>query len=233
MSIAEKLTTIAENEQKVYDAGKKSQYDEFWDSFQENGNRTAYNQAFHFRGWTPENFKPKYNLQPTNAYQMFYNLGFDENTYIAWDLKTHLESLGVTLDFSKATDMRYCFQNAKFTRLGVIDLSSAKNNVNTIFSNVYWLKSIEKLIVNKDNVFDNYGFSNCYATHVIFEGALGSNIIYKTVALDEASVKSLLSILVDYSGAGETRTLTLHADAKARLSEVDIAIATQKGWTIA
>ena len=33
MSIAEKLTTIAENEQKVYDAGQKSEYDRFWDSY--------------------------------------------------------------------------------------------------------------------------------------------------------------------------------------------------------
>ena len=34
MSIADKLTTIAENEQKVYDAGAKSEHDKFWDSYQ-------------------------------------------------------------------------------------------------------------------------------------------------------------------------------------------------------
>ena len=40
MSIAEKLQQIAENEQNVYDAGKKAQYDEFWDNYQNKGNRT-------------------------------------------------------------------------------------------------------------------------------------------------------------------------------------------------
>jgi hypothetical protein len=43
---------------------------------------------------------------------------------------------------------------------------------------------------------------------------------------------SIINALKDYSGTSETRTLTLHAWAKARLSESDIATATQKGWTI-
>mgnify|MGYP003296383754 CR=1 FL=1 len=34
MSISDKLQTIAENEQRVFDAGKKTQYDEFWDALQ-------------------------------------------------------------------------------------------------------------------------------------------------------------------------------------------------------
>lgn len=50
MSIADKLVTIAENEQKVYnagyEAGKKSESDRFADSFQNYGNRTNYWGAF-------------------------------------------------------------------------------------------------------------------------------------------------------------------------------------------
>ena len=62
MSIAEKLTTIAENEQKVYEAGKKSQYDEFWDTYQTNGQRTNYTYAFSGLGWTDNLYKPKYPI---------------------------------------------------------------------------------------------------------------------------------------------------------------------------
>ena len=40
MSIAEKLTTVAENVPKVYEAGKKAEYDAFWDKYQNNGKRT-------------------------------------------------------------------------------------------------------------------------------------------------------------------------------------------------
>ena len=55
MSIAEKLNAVAENEKKVYDAGKQAEYNDFWDVYQQNGKRTNYNQAFGNLGWTNEN----------------------------------------------------------------------------------------------------------------------------------------------------------------------------------
>ena len=62
MSIAEKLTQIAENEQKVFDAGMKSEYDRFWDVFQDHGNRRNYTMGLAGPGWTDETFKPKYPI---------------------------------------------------------------------------------------------------------------------------------------------------------------------------
>lgn len=67
MSTANKLTTIAENVQKVYEAGKKAEYDAFWDTFQQNGNRKNYQNAFG-SCFTPEIFKPKYAIVPKRAY---------------------------------------------------------------------------------------------------------------------------------------------------------------------
>ena len=64
MSIAEKLAKIAENEQAVFEAGVKSEYDRFWDVYQENGNMTYYAYAFAGVGWTQSVFKPKYNIEP-------------------------------------------------------------------------------------------------------------------------------------------------------------------------
>ena len=63
MSIADKLTQIAENEQAVFDAGKKSEYDTFWDSYQENGNKVAYRLAFFGSGWNDTTFHPKYPIK--------------------------------------------------------------------------------------------------------------------------------------------------------------------------
>ena len=60
MNIAEKLTAIAENVPRVYEAGKKSEYDAFWDSFQDNGQRTQYPYAFYV--WGAKHFKPKYPI---------------------------------------------------------------------------------------------------------------------------------------------------------------------------
>lgn len=61
MSISDKLTTIAENEQKVFNAGKKAEYDSFWDAFQNNGKANCYTN--HYRnGWNADCFNPKYPI---------------------------------------------------------------------------------------------------------------------------------------------------------------------------
>ena len=62
MSIAEKLTAIAENVPKVYEAGQKSEQDRFWDSYQNKGG--AVNGTYMFSGyaWNDEIFNPKYPI---------------------------------------------------------------------------------------------------------------------------------------------------------------------------
>ena len=45
-----------------YADGKQAQYDEFWDGYQEDGNKTNYNNAFFGYGWTSETYKPKYPI---------------------------------------------------------------------------------------------------------------------------------------------------------------------------
>lgn len=74
MSIADKLTTIAENIPKVYQAGYEkgvaeggggggdSWYDTFWDAYQENGERQSYSYAFSGSGWNDKTFRPKYKF---------------------------------------------------------------------------------------------------------------------------------------------------------------------------
>lgn len=78
MNTSEKLTAITENVPKVYEAGKKAEYDTFWDTFQQNGNRKSYRAAFG-SCFTTENFKPKYPIIPKRTYnhdnaeaEMFY-----------------------------------------------------------------------------------------------------------------------------------------------------------------
>lgn len=71
MSLADKLTTVAENVPKVFDAGKNAEYDRFWDDFQQNGNRTNYRYAFF--NWSDANYNPKYPIKLTaQANDVFY-----------------------------------------------------------------------------------------------------------------------------------------------------------------
>jgi hypothetical protein len=82
MTIAEKLQTIAENEQKVYDAGKQAEYDTLWDNLQQNGKRVHYEWAFAYSGWNDKNYNPKYPITPTNksgmSYMFFWNVAITD-----------------------------------------------------------------------------------------------------------------------------------------------------------
>ena len=62
MSIAEKLTTIAENEPRVYEAGKTAERETFWERFQDGGNRNAYPYAFRGAYWTDAIYHPRYPI---------------------------------------------------------------------------------------------------------------------------------------------------------------------------
>ena len=56
MTIAEKLQLITRNVQKVFDSGRKAEYDAFWDGYLKN--RTNFNCAFAGHGWNSDNLKP-------------------------------------------------------------------------------------------------------------------------------------------------------------------------------
>lgn len=88
MSIAEKLTAVAENQQKVFDAGKQAEYDAFWDEFQNYGNLQDYPNTFSYYTWTDETFNPKYPFKVRSCNNMFGN-------------NTKLTDTKVPIDFSE------------------------------------------------------------------------------------------------------------------------------------
>lgn len=69
MTTAEKLQTIAENVPRVYEAGKeagkKSEYDKFWDAYQNYGNKNGYPNAFY--NWRNDCYNPKYPIYGKNT----------------------------------------------------------------------------------------------------------------------------------------------------------------------
>jgi hypothetical protein len=73
MSIAEKLTKVAENVPKVYKAGQKAEYDRFWDAYQNNGTLTNYSFAFGGASVNDAWYNPKYPIIATSSTNMFRN----------------------------------------------------------------------------------------------------------------------------------------------------------------
>lgn len=73
------LDAMAESIGEVYEAGQKSEYDDFWDVFQNNGNRTSYRYAFYGVYWKDSNYNPKYKITCSGTQQdMFYQSGITD-----------------------------------------------------------------------------------------------------------------------------------------------------------
>lgn len=225
MSISEKLTTIADNQEKVYEAGKKSQYDEFWDSYQKNGTKVDHTCAFAY--WDRTTFKPKYDIHCTCADRMFF--GFSNPSDIV-DLVDVLEKQGKTMDFTGCTRFYYAFYWAYIQRLGTIDLSASKTN-EFAFETPY-IQTIEKIIVSEETVFVSRTFHDASLKNInAIEGKIGSNIWFSQCPLTKASITNVVNAL---SNTTSGLTCTFNKTAKESAftnSEWSALIETKKNWT--
>ena len=98
MSVADKLTTIAENEQKVFEAGKTKEWNDFWDIYQDFGNRRSYSNTFF--NWWGNIYKPKYPIIVGQNYS-------SQNCYAHSGVVDTL----VDITFMSGCDVTYFFQN--------------------------------------------------------------------------------------------------------------------------
>ena len=207
MNIAEKLTTIAQNEQKVYDAGKQAEYDRFWDAYQENGTRNQYEYAF--ADWREEAFKPKYSMilqvGHTGA-NMFWRCR-------ATNIVEIFEKQGITLDTSKCGNMSGMFQNAYSIRIPELNCSSAQdynsNGLYYVFANSK-VETIDKLVV-VENLKYLSTFKGCTALkNIVFEGVIGEDISFADSPLSKDSIISIINHLSETSSG---KTLSLNKTA--------------------
>lgn len=249
MSIADKLTTIAENEQKVYDAGAKSEHDKFWDAFQENGKRTYYGQGFiaAIRYWSKESFKPKYNIAPKGSINnMFYirDHGYVPAVYPKIEMDKLEDELGIKFDFSNATDFSYAFADGGFWRtLNVIDISKATNTSYAFYGGYtsglggYRLARINELIVSENTPFESSTFGyQTELSRLIVSGTIAKNgfNVQRSEWLNYASLVSIKNALADKSQdtSGTQWIITVGSTNKAKYTEADLDEISAKGWTV-
>lgn len=196
MTTADRLTKIAERFPIVYSEGlvkgRKAEYDEFWDAYQQNGSRVNYQHAFPGEGWTNENFKPKYNIIPTGNASNFFN-----QTFISGDVVNLLAQQNVILDFSNTTRMQSGFYYARYiTHLGILNFSKLDTSSVYMFGTCSALHTIDKIIVTENTVY-SYWFEQCKELKEIrFEGVIGNSLdIHWSTKLSAESYYNIISHL--------------------------------------
>lgn len=200
MSIAEKLTEIAESLPKVYDAGKDYQNNELWKAITANGTRTDYSGAFRYQQWNKNNFIPTCDITPTNASYMFRSLN-PETDDLQIDMEELEKTQGIKFDFSKCVNFVQAFSGGLFSTLNVIDMSTSISENTYAFYGAYTdrkLKRINKLILGENTKPHNSWFGYCpNLIHIGFEGILTKNglDVSSCVQLDKESITKLIGIL--------------------------------------
>lgn len=233
MSIADKLTTISENVPKVYDSGYSKAESDFWDSFQNFGNRTYYDKAFQY--WGAEYIKPKYKIKPTS--QVSYLFSENPNLKAIYAEDFDLGSVPQSTTWNGGI-YGLCQRCSSLEYFGDINIQP-NNRVGYMFYYCNNLKKIELLRVNENTIF-NGTFSECHnLEEVWFEGIIGSRgdnnntvSFQHSPNLKKECVLHVFEHLKDFSGTGLTARIALHATTKSKLTDAEKAIATQKGWTI-
>lgn len=154
MSIAEKLTAIAENEQKVYDAGKQAEYDRFWDVYQYRGQSMNYSHKFY--AWEDSIYNPKYPIYSKNymngafSYANFTDVKVPiisegatmSSLFDSWTKGITIPELRVTENSTYANAFRYCTNLETVNFTGVI----GKNGLNLQWSTKLSHDSLMSLI---------------------------------------------------------------------------------------
>lgn len=238
MTVADKLTLIAENQQKIYSKGEDSGTASVWNSIQNNGSRVGYGGAFLGTSWSKATFRPTSDIAPVgDAGGMFRNATHIGEQLSMEEIETEN---GIKFDFSKTTGFGFCFACGMFKSLNCIDLSAATYTDYGFYDGYnidYKKKRIERLVCSADTVFGNSTFGYCSELEYIgFEGVMaknGLNLQWST-KLSAQSLLSLINVLEDKSSdtSGTVWKVTIGSTNKAKLTEEELLIAQNKGWYI-
>ena len=185
MSVSEKLITVSENQEKIYQAGKNKEYDTFWDAYQQKGRRTSYINGFHGAGWTDDNFRPKYDIVVSGSGGWMFSY-------------TKISSLGdVKLDLSGCTKVTDMFISTAFVELPALDVSKAAD-LNTMFAFSSSLKKVGTLKLGTNQTFVNT-FQKCSSLKEIsFSGEISRSIDFSACPLTPESMINIIMHLAFY-----------------------------------
>lgn len=196
-SICPTMTLLTENDAVITFGyhkswGMQTEYDRFWDAFQDNGNRVLYQYAYAYMGWNGTTYNPKHIDKPTNASNLFYESQVP---------------VVKNLDLSNCTNEDQLCRNSKIEDAGVIDTSKTSLLYYT-FHNAQALRNL-KLILKDDGTqtFNGAFFRNYALESLEVVGTIGNNGLTFADAT-KLTHESLMSIINALMYVGHTYTKT-------------------------
>jgi hypothetical protein len=221
--------------------GRQSQLEEFWTNFwaslkHKDGTGYGLYAAFCGGGWNKNTFKPIYPYEPVVVdgqggceMMRYFNRNAPHNSEII-DLTEFCKHI----DFSQATVLYNTFADARAKNI-TADFSNATSLLSCFAcSNGGYINNITLKVSEKCTFINTFLYCASLSNLTFTEDSIIAadiNLSYSSL-LTHDSLMSTINVLKDFSGTTTTKTLTLHAAAKARLTDAEIAIATQKGWSL-
>ena len=212
--------------QSGFQDGEISQWSSFWDSYQENGQRTNYYAGFVY--WTDECFKPKYNITAKTLEK-----GFQEGRIT--NLKQLLVDGGVTISFTDNCEtfaLYQTFLNSKLTHIPAL-VSSRITNASACFSGCQNLVSIDNIALNDNCNYDS-AFNNCTALEEVRFGSAISKGLNMSACkkLSKLSIESVINALSDTTSGSSVSLSKTAKEAAFTADEWSALVATKPNWTI-
>lgn len=218
----------------VFEAGKKSEYDAFWDVMQANGTRNHYAYAFSGLGWKDANFKPKYSMTPQYATSMF------EQSRI-YNLYSALDEKNLTLDFSQCEQIVNVFYAAYIEHVRRIDVRKAADFGNAFSYSL--VVTIDALVLDENTKPRDCFVKSAALVNLTIEGTIGQNGF--NVSWSPLSKASLTRIINALSSTTTGLSVTVRASAVKKAFETSegandgmtsdewlALVSTKPNWTI-
>lgn len=204
MTIAEKLTTIGENQQKVYDAGVADGEKQAFANYVGNCNSASgFLYAFAGGGWRSNDTASR--------------------------KKTYLATEDMVFDCTVNGQNMYSYSYVTDT-VATINLATESGNAKGTFENATRLVTIRKLIVSEQT--PTLRFTGCTKlNNITIEGIFATSQNFSPCPLTNETVQNIIDHLKDLTGQ-TTQTLTLKADVGAAVTDAQKAAITAKNWTL-
>ncbi len=216
----EPINAQLENTLNGTDTGGKSYYDEFWDVFQNDGNRTSYTYAF--SRWNVPYIQPKYKVIPTES---SLDNTFSCNSAL---LKIEAKYFDFSLSYSRA---HYTFWKCPELQ-EIEDIKLSPSVMIHPFSDCPKLHTIAKIVLDENTTYD-MPIHYCGALeNLTIEGTIGQNgfNVQWSTKLTHNSLMSIINALKDFSGTSTWRAITLGSENLAKLTAEELNAMTSKQW---